>query len=70
MSALGGYTCAVIANRNNYLAPGLLSLLSTSLGAYFGRGEIDLKQLLMLSALTVVAVLGGASLHNRKFTEG
>jgi hypothetical protein len=69
MSALGGYQCAVVANRSNYLAPGILSLVSVTAGTLMNEGQTLLPQLLFFSALTVAAILGGASLHTRRFSE-
>jgi hypothetical protein len=67
MSGLGGYQCAVIANRQGYLAPGILSLVSTTFGALMNDGErLPLTQLLLMSGITVAAILIGASLHTRK----
>jgi hypothetical protein len=66
MSALGGYQCAAIANRNSYLAPGIMSLISVGYGATMNDGQLDLPQLLLMSGLTVAAILGGAALHIRK----
>jgi hypothetical protein len=66
MSALGGYQCAVIANRTTYLAPGIMSLISVTSSAMLNDGQLPLPQLLLLSGLTVAAILGGASLHIRK----
>ena len=66
MSAFGGYQCAVIANRNAYLAPGIMSLISVGYGATMNDGTLDLPRLLLMSGLTVAAILGGASLHIRK----
>jgi hypothetical protein len=66
MSALGGYQCAVIANRNTYLAPGIMSLISVTSSAMLNDGQLPLPQLLLMSGLTVAAILGGASLHIRK----
>jgi hypothetical protein len=69
MSVLGGYQCAVIANRNTYHAPGILSVISVGSGALMSEGQAALPQLLFFSALTVAAILGGASLHTRKLAE-
>jgi hypothetical protein len=69
MSMLGGFQCAVIANRTTYLAPGILSLVSVTFGAVMNDGSIELPELLFFSALTVAAILGGASLRIRKLTE-
>ena len=68
MSALGGYQCAAIANRNTYLAPGIMSLVSVGFGAMMNDGRLDLPQLLLMSGLTVAAILGGASLPIRKLS--
>lgn len=68
MSALGGYQCAVIANRATYLAPGIMSLVSVASSALMNDGNIiELPQLLLMSGLTVAAILAGASIHIRKF---
>lgn len=69
MSVLGGYQCAVIANRTTYLAPGILSLVSVTIGALMNDGRTELPELLFFSALTVAAILGGASLQIRKLVE-
>lgn len=69
MSVLGGYRCAAIANRNNYLAPGLLSLISVGFGALISDGQTEQQQLMLFSALTVAAILGGASMYVRKLAE-
>ena len=66
MSALGGYQCAVIANRNSYLGPGIVSLISVGFGATMNNGQLALPMLLLMSGVTVAAILGGASLHIRK----
>lgn len=65
MSGLGGYQCAVIANRPGYLAPGILSLVSTTMGALLNNGQLQLPYLLLMSGVTVAAILIGASLHTR-----
>jgi hypothetical protein len=66
MSMLGGYQCAVIANRNTYLAPGIMSVVSVAFGALMNDGQLQLPKLLLLSGLTVASIMGAASLHNRK----
>lgn len=69
MSVIGGYQCAVIANRPTYLAPGILSLVSVATGALMNDGQTPQRELLFFSALTVAAILAGASLHTRKLAE-
>jgi hypothetical protein len=69
MSVLGGYQCAAIANRTTYLAPGILSIVSVALGAMMNDARTELPELLFFSAITVAAILGGASLHTRKLIE-
>lgn len=69
MSVLGGYQCGVIANRRTYQAPGILSLVSVTIGALLNDGRTQLPELLFFSALTVAALLGGAYLHIRKLSE-
>src|SRR5688572_23041980 len=49
MSGLGGYQCAVIANRPGYLAPGILSIVSTTFGAAMSDDQFQLPRLLFLS---------------------
>ena len=66
MSALGGYQCAVIANRTTYLAPGIMSIVSVASSAMLSGGQTELPTLLFLSGLTVAAILGGASFYIRK----
>lgn len=66
MSALGGYQCAVIANRTTYLAPGIMSLVSVASSAMLSGEQTALPRLLILSGVTVAAILGGASLYIRK----
>ena len=68
MSVFGGYQCAIIANRTTYLAPGIMSLISVTSSAILGDGQTRLLELLLMSGLTVAAILGGASLHIRKLT--
>jgi hypothetical protein len=68
MSVFGGYQCAIIANRTTYLAPGIMSLISVTSSAILGDGQTRLVELLLMSGLTVAAILGGASLHIRKLT--
>lgn len=69
MSVLGGLQCAVIANRATYLAPGILSIVSVAIGAMMNDGRTALPELLFFSAITVAAILGGASLQIRKLVE-
>jgi hypothetical protein len=69
MSALAGYRCALIANRANYLAPGILSVVSVTSGALMSGGQAEQRELLIFSALTVIAILVGASLWMRNFNE-
>ena len=66
MSAFGGFQCAVIANRATYIAPGIMSLISVTSGAMMNDGQVPLPQLLLMSGLTVAAILGGASMQIRK----
>jgi hypothetical protein len=66
MSALGGYQCAAIANRTTYLAPGIMSLVSVASSAMLSGAQTPLPRLLILSGVTVAAILGGASLYIRK----
>jgi|JRYE01.1.fsa_nt_gb hypothetical protein len=69
MSVLGGYHCARIANRTNYLAPGILSLVSVTAGALLSGGQMPQRELILFSALTVIAIMSGAALYMRKFAE-
>jgi hypothetical protein len=62
-SVVAGFYCARIANRNTYLAPGILAMISCAFGAALGAENYSQLELLLLSALTVVAVLAGAALY-------
>jgi hypothetical protein len=62
ISAFAGYQCARIANRDGYLGPGILAMISCALGALLSGGTYSQAELLILSVLSVVAVLGGASI--------
>ena len=66
ISLYAGYQCAAIANRNTYLAPGILAVVSTTLGAAFGAQSYSTPGLLLVSGITVIAVLGGARIHIRR----
>ena len=65
MSMLAGYQSAAVANRTNYLAPGILSVISTAVGAYAGGGSFPAWILLALSGITVAMTLSGAWLYMR-----
>jgi hypothetical protein len=65
VSGFAGYHCARSANRPDYLAPGIVALISCTLGAAISAGAYSLRELFVLCALTVVAVLCGAALHVR-----
>src|SRR5262245_58283645 len=41
MSVIAGYQCSVIANRNAYLAPGVLAVLTTACGAAVSQGKFS-----------------------------
>jgi hypothetical protein len=60
ISAFAGFHCARIANRNEYLAPGIMAMISCAFGAAISAGAHPLPTLILLSALSVIAVLGGA----------
>lgn len=66
VSAFAGFHCARIANRNTYLAPGILAMISCAFGAAMSGGTYSQVEMIVLSGLTVVAVLGGASVYMRK----
>ncbi len=66
VSGVAGYHCARIANRRTYLAPGILAMISCAFGAALSAGQYTQKALLILSALTVISVLIGASLYVKK----
>ena len=61
VSAIAGFQCARIANRDGYLAPGILAIISCAVGAALSGDAYSRTNLLIFSALTVVAILGGAS---------
>ena len=60
ISAFAGFHCARIANRNDYLAPGIMAMISCAIGAALSAGAHSHTTLIVLSALSVIAVLGGA----------
>jgi|SoiMethySBSTD1v2_1073268.scaffolds.fasta_scaffold645269_2 hypothetical protein len=66
MSMLAGYQSAAIANRTNYLAPGILSAISTGVGAYAGGRTYSAWVLSVLSGITVAMTLSGAWLYMRQ----
>jgi hypothetical protein len=70
VSAFAGYQCARIANRPGYLAPGILAMISCAFGAALGGDLYSQLELLALSGLTVIAVLGGASVYLRQMQSG
>lgn len=70
ISGVAGYQCARIANRKNYLAPGILAMISCAFGAALSAGEYSQKALFILSALTVISVLVGASLYLKRMGSG
>jgi len=70
VSAYAGYQCARVANRATYLAPGIVAMISCAAGAALSAGIYSQREILFLSALSVIAVLGGASVHIRKLQHG
>jgi hypothetical protein len=70
ISSVAGFHCARIANRNGYLAPGIMAMISCAFGAALSSGVYSQLVLLVLSALSVVAVLGGAALYVRGIRSG
>jgi hypothetical protein len=69
MSLLAGYQCAAIANRTNYLAPGILSAISTAASAYAGGRAHPAWILSVMSGITVAVTLGGAWLYMRRIAD-
>lgn len=63
ISAFAGFHCARIANRSDYLAPGIMAMISCAFGAAISAGTHSHTTLIVLSALSVIAVLGGAWLY-------
>ena len=61
ISAFAGYQCARIANRDGYLGPGILAMISCALGVLLSGDAYSQVEMLILIALNVIAVLGGAS---------
>ncbi len=61
VSAFAGYHCARIANRDGYLGPGILAMISCAFGALLSGDAYSQVEMLIFSVLSVVAVLGGAS---------
>jgi hypothetical protein len=69
VSVLAGYQCAAIANRANYLAPGILSAFSTAAGAYTVGNRYSIWTLSLLSGITVAMTLCGAWLFRRRVAQ-
>ncbi len=65
ISAFAGFQCARIANRNSYLAPGIMAMISCAFGAALSSGAYSQTVLIVLSALSVIAVLAGAFVYLR-----
>lgn len=65
ISAFAGFHCARIANRNDYLAPGIMAMISCAFGAAISAGAHSHMTLIVLSALSVIAVLTGAWAYNK-----
>ena len=67
ISVFAGYKAAVIANRANYLAPGLVAIISCGINAMVVTGEPPPRfALALMSIVNVIAFLGGAYIHIRK----
>jgi hypothetical protein len=68
VSVLAGYLCAAVANRRNYLAPGVLSAISVACAAYAAGSGYSIWPVLGLSAITVAVTLTGAWLCIQRAT--
>ena len=67
VSIFAGYKTAAIANRPNYLAPGLVAVISCGLNAMVVTAEPPPRfALAVMSVLNVITFLGGAYIHVRK----
>ena len=66
MSVIGGYWCAVIANRTTYLAPTLMAVGSLVVAFALGGLSQSWALTLFMAALSVAAVYLGASLAIKK----
>jgi fructose-specific phosphotransferase system IIC component len=65
VSVFAGYACAAIANRDDYKPSYAMASISVGLGLLMDSGESSPLTLLVLSVLTVGAVLFGGWLHLR-----
>ncbi|TMH12044.1 MAG: hypothetical protein E6H65_07715 [Betaproteobacteria bacterium] len=65
VSVFAGYACAAIANRDDYKPSYAMAAISLGLGLLMDAGQSSPLTLLLLSALTVGAVLLGSWLHLR-----
>src|SRR4051812_22091737 len=69
VSVFAGYKAAVIANRSNYLAPGLVAVISCGLNAMVVTADPPPRfALAVMSIVNVVTFLGGAYIHIRKLS--
>jgi hypothetical protein len=67
VSIFAGYKAAVIANRSNYLAPGLVAVISCAINAMVVTAEPPPRfALIVMSVVNVLTFLGGAYIHIRK----
>ncbi len=66
VSMFAGYKAAVIANRPNYLAPGIVAVISCGLSAMVDTTQPPRLTLALMSVVNVIAFLSGAYIHVRK----
>jgi hypothetical protein len=66
ISVFAGYKAAAIANRPNYLAPGIVAVISCGLSAMVDTAQPPRLTLALMSVINVIAFLGGAYIHVRK----
>jgi hypothetical protein len=60
LSFLGGYACAAIARQRELRWATLVGMISVAFGIWWGSGGIERWLSLVMSAITLTAVLGGA----------
>ena len=65
MTVLGGYVCASVARRRNFVAPAIQGLILLAFGA-MGSHSTPVGMLLLMNIGTVLAVMGGAWLRIRR----
>ncbi len=62
-SGLGGYTCARIANHNEFNYSAILGGIVCLFGFAMGAGRYSIVEIIIMSIITFLVVIGGAYMH-------